>query len=224
MRNNRLIFMLFFYILVVCGISDLFANEISQNSSSEVYEVLSGLEEKMSHMQTLKADFIQEKNLAIFNQKLILKGTLFLENPARFAWHVKEPMQYSMVVKDNVLRQWDEETKEILRVPLSKNLAFKTIIGQMREWFSGTYTSLLNEYDVIILSNSPLSLQFVPRSASVASNLINSVTVVFREDERYIKKIHIKEKSQDSMILTFGDTFLNIPLTNAAWEVKPRVQ
>ena len=118
-------------------------------------------------------------------------------------------LRYSLVIDGEVVRQWDEDTQQVQQISLSKNPAFQAVIEQMKQWFSGTYTSLLAEYDIKLLKQRPLSLSFVPHKNTVASNVINNVTVVFRDDERYIHQICIEEKSGDSTFLTFVDTLLN---------------
>ena len=224
MKQKAVLLVLCICLYRVCGYAELSGSEKVQHNASDINEVLGRLEEKISGMQTLQTGFIQEKNLAIFNQKVVLKGTVYMQKPALFAWHTEEPVRYSLIIKGNVVYQWDEDTNQVQRISLSKKPAFKTVIGQMRKWFSGVYTSLLGEYDVVILSDNPVSLKFIPRKTAVASDVISSVTVVFREDERYIYQIYIEEKSGDSTLLTFVDTLLNIPLDAAVWMAKPRVQ
>ena len=121
------------------------AIETSKYRVNDIDEVLSRLENKMSDIHSLKTNFIQEKNLAILNKKLILKGTIFIEKPLLFAWYVKEPMKYSMVIKNDIIHQWDEETKKSQQISILNNSSLNAIITQMREWFSGTYRLLLDE-------------------------------------------------------------------------------
>lgn len=211
-------------LFLICLYAAGFANERIPDRLRDVQEVLTRLERKMSGIQTLKTDFVQEKKLAILERSLVLKGTVFMQKPSLLAWHVREPLRYSLVIDDEVVRQWDEETDRIQRISLSKNVPFKTVLGQMKEWFSGTYSALLEEYDVTVLNSNGLALRFVPRSNSLAYNVIKSVTIVLREDERYIHQIRIEEKGGDSTILTFVDTLFNVPIDSSAWEVKPSVR
>ena len=187
-------------------------------------KVLSRLEKKMSGIKTLKTGFIQEKELAVFNNKIVLKGTVYIEKPYRLAWLVDKPLKYSMVMSEDTISQWDEDTNKVQKISLSKNPAFEAVIGQMREWFSGTYTQLMKEYNVLLLSDKPVSLKFVPKPASFAANVIKSVTVDFRKDEQYINKIFIEEKSGDTTSLLFVDTHLNIPIDPAVWRLAPIVR
>ncbi|MBW2166123.1 MAG: outer membrane lipoprotein carrier protein LolA [Deltaproteobacteria bacterium] len=195
-----------------------------KNIAPDLYEVLHRLEDKTSEIRTLKTEFVQEKELAVFKEKIILKGMIFLQKPELFAWHIIEPLSYSMVIKGDILSQWDENTKKTQKISLSKNPAFQIAISQMKDWFSGKYTSMTENYNIIILKRKPVSLKFIPRKNTTVSNIIDCVTVIFRDDERYIHQIYIKEKNSNSTLLTFVNTQLNTPLDEAAWEVQPRVR
>ena len=98
-----------------------------------------------------------------------------MQKPEFFAWHVKEPMRYSLVIKDDLLWQWDEDSKAVQRVAVSKNPVFKTVTEHMSKWFSGAYTSLRVEYEINILEQNPVSLQFIPRKTTVDNDVIKSV-------------------------------------------------
>ncbi len=191
-------------------------------AEQSVEDVLGRLEEKMSNIKTLQTGFVQEKNLAIFDKKITLKGKIFLKKPRLFAWHTEEPTRYSMVIRDDVILQWDEDIDQVQKVSMKDNPAFQTVVGQMRKWLSGMYMSLLGEYNITLLKQNPVSLKFMPRENTMAYNIISYVRIVFREDERYICEIYIKDKTGDSTLLRFTDTLLNTPIDDAAWKVKPR--
>lgn len=196
-------------------------SQVAEKNTANLNPVLGRLEKKMSGIKTLKTGFVQEKELAVFKQKIILKGTVYIEKPARLAWHVSEPMKYTMVISQNMIIQWDEDTNKVQKISLSGNPAFEAAIGQMRQWFSGIYTPLLKEYEIILLNENPTSLKFTPRTATFAGNVIKSVTVGFRKDEQYIDRIFIEEKSGDKTNLSFVETHLNIPLEDSVWKVDP---
>ncbi len=186
-----------------------------------VMAVLTRLEARMADIHSVQSDFIQKKNLAVFNQVLEISGSVCLEKPDRLAWHVRKPLRYSLVIKDGTVRNWFEDTDDVQEISLSNNFVFKTVIKQMRQWFSGTYTTLVSEYRVMLIGRDPVRLRFIPRENTMAAGVIGSVTVAFEKDERYIRRITILEKSGDSSDLMFVNTRLNAPLDAAAWEVKP---
>lgn len=220
------VFLILFLVMptIMHGYAEPSGIKTHKNLAPDLYEVLHRLEDKTSEIRTLKTEFVQEKELAVFKKKIILKGMIFLQKPELFAWHIIEPLSYSMVIKGDILSQWDENTKKTQKISLSKNPAFQIAITQMKDWFSGKYTSMTEDYNIIILKRKPVSLKFIPKKNTMVSNVIDSVTVIFRDDERYIHQIYIKEKSSNSTLLTFINTQLNTPLEASAWEVQPRVR
>ncbi|MFW9817801.1 MAG: outer membrane lipoprotein carrier protein LolA [Candidatus Thorarchaeota archaeon] len=192
--------------------------------ASTIEDVLGRLEERMSAMQTLRTDFIQEKHLAVLDRPLVLKGTVFMQKPGLFAWHVREPLRYSMVIRGETVRQWDEDSDRVQEISLSKNPAFGMAIRQMRDWFSGAYRSMLGDYEVALVDQAPVSLRVIPRNTALARQVIGSVTVVFERDERYIKRIEVVEEGGDRTLLTFVDTLLNSPIDPSAWKFEQRVR
>lgn len=224
MWKKAVLFVLCVCLYGMCAHAEPSVNEKVYHIAPDTGKMLSRLEQKMSGIQTLQTNFVQEKKLAVFNQKIVLKGTMYLQKPTLFAWHVREPMRYSMIINGNMLCQWDEDTNMVQQISLAENPAFQVVIAQMKEWFSGKYTALLENYTITIPIKNPVTLEFIPRETTGIHSVINRVTIVFREDEQYIYQIYIEEKSGDSMLLTFVDTQLNDPINAAAWEVKPRVQ
>ena len=215
--------------LCLCAVSILAssaskAGDRSPGATVDLEEVLSRLEERVSGIQTLRADFVQEKFLAVLEEPLLLKGTIFMQKPDLFSWIVREPLRYSMVIQGEVVRQWDEDTRRVEKISLSKNPVFKMAIQQLRDWLSGAYKSMLGQYEVTVLDRSPISLEFVPRDTALVQGVIDRVTVEFDRDERYIWRIQIFEKQGDRTLITFVNTLLNAPIAPTAWKVEQDVR
>lgn len=194
----------------------------SMQESSDITDLLRKLGQKVSDFKTLKTDFVQEKNLAVFQNKIVLKGRIYLQKPNRIAWHVDKPVKYSVLITDKVIRQWDEDTNQVQELPLSKNPVFKVVLGQLTTWFSGNYITLLDDYTLQVKKQSPFIFEFIPKETNFAKKVILSITVTFRDDARYLKQIKILETSGDSTIITFYNTVLNPPLEDHFFQVERR--
>ena len=214
--------MLILYLGVLSSLA--FAQPQDQSSDEKIEDVLANLETKFSGIKTLQSNFFQEKSLSMFDQKIILEGKLYFQKPELLAWHVIKPVRYSSIIKKDTILQWDEETGQVQQISLKNNPIFGAALEQMKAWFLGAYTNLLNDYDISVAAQSPFTLVFVPRSSTAAYSIIKQVSVVFNEDQRYIHQILIEENDKDSSLLTFVDTQLNRPIDHRAWEVKRRVQ
>jgi len=184
-------------------------------------EVLKRLEKKLAGIKTVQADFVQEKRLAVFKHKLVIKGKLAVQNPNRIAWHVTKPVRYNMVIIGSKLSQWDEDTNNVQTMKLDKDPNFKAAFQQLTAWFSGQYASLRKKYDVTIEATDPCILLFVPKKKSDMEKIIKQVRLVFRKDERYIETMTIDEGNGNSTVFRFSNTRLNKPVDKDVWKVRP---
>ncbi len=209
-------------LLLVNSLASIEAKVDSTQEVADITDLLRKLGQKVSDFKTLKTDFIQAKNLAVFQNKIVLKGRIYLQKPSRIAWHVDKPVKYSVLITDKVIRQWDEDTNQVQEFPLSKNPVFKVILGQLTTWFSGNYISLLDDYSLQVKKQSPFIFEFVPKETNFVKKIIRSITVTFRDDARYLKQIKILEISGDSTIITFDNTVLNPPLEDHFFQVDRR--
>jgi outer membrane lipoprotein-sorting protein len=191
--------------------------------SSDTRELLLQMEQKVSDFNSLKTDFTQEKDLAVFRNKIIIKGRIYLQKPGTVAWHVDEPLKYSVLITDRFIRQWDEDTNQVQEIPLSKNPVFRVVIDQLTAWFSGRYMQLLDDYSVSVKNRQPLEMEFVPRETGSIKKIIKAITITFREDRKYLQKVRFDEVSGDSTTITFKNTIFNAPIDSADLEVKGRV-
>ncbi len=188
-----------------------------------ISDLLTGIGEKVAEFKTLKTDFVQEKSLAIFKRKIIMRGRIYLQKPNTIAWHVDKPVKYSVLITDKEIRQWDEDTDQVQEISFSKNPMFKIVLNQLTTWFSGNYGSLLNDYVVKVLHQHPYVFEFIPNETNFSRKIVKSITITFREDEKYLEKIKIQEMSGDSTTITFENTVIDVPLDSRFFEVKRRV-
>jgi outer membrane lipoprotein-sorting protein len=175
----------------------------------------------VSDFTTLKTEFVQEKEMAMFKEKLVIRGRIFLQKPNKVAWHVDSPVRYSVLITDKLIRQWDEDTNKVQEISLVKNPVFQTVLNQLTVWFSGDYSSLLTINDVRKLQNDPVVLEFVPLQNNPARKVIKSITITFREDRKYLKQIRIREQGGDVTSINFNNTLMNVPLDKDSFEVRP---
>jgi outer membrane lipoprotein-sorting protein len=191
--------------------------------TTDLTAFLNALGKKVSNFKTLSTDFTQEKEMAMFKEKLTLKGRIYLQKPNKIAWHVDSPLRYSVLITDKLIRQWDEDTNQVQEISLTKNPIFQNVLNQLTVWFSGEYGSLLEVNDVRLVKREPLTIDFTPRETNIAKKFIKKITITFREDQTYLQQIRIQEMSGDVTTIQFMNTLLNAPLDNSSFEVKGHV-
>ncbi len=194
------------------------ASDVKQPADMGAF--LNELGRNVSAFNTLKTEFTQEKEMAMFKEKLIMKGRIFLQKPGKVAWHVDSPVRYSVLITDKLIRQWDEDTNKVQEVSLTKNPLFQNVLNQITVWFSGDYSSLLPVNTIHVLQDTPLAIEFIPSEKNVARKVIKSIVVTFREDRKYLEQIRIREVTGDVTTITFLNTLLNVPLDASSFDVR----
>jgi len=191
----------------------------------EVDNVLGRLESNVASIRTLSASFVQKKKMAAFSHEIRMEGKVYIRKPSSLAWHVRDPLRYSVLITDKLIRQWDEETNQVQEISLSSNPMLGAVLEQMTVWFSGKYTSLSKDYEISITSTSgePIVLEFLPREGNMAAKVIDRVLVGLALDERYLSWIRIVESGGDTTTIEFSETVFDIPLSEKNFEVKGSV-
>ncbi len=90
---------------------------------------------------------------------------------------------------------------------------------QLQCWFSGRFQDLARDFTVSLVKDKPLTLAFVPKSAA-AGKAVKQVTVILRDDERYVGELKIEEVGGDVTVMTFEGTKLDDPIPASTWEIK----
>jgi outer membrane lipoprotein-sorting protein len=221
--RNRTLVLAIFLVLCACIIFAGESRATAPREPDDLTAFLNDLGGKVSDFKTLKTDFVQEKEMAMFKDKLVLRGRIYLEKPNKVAWHVDSPLRYSVLITDKLIRQWDEDTNQVQEISLTKNPIFQNVLNQLTVWFSGDYSKLIEVNKVRIVKQDPLVLEFIPLEKNIARKVIKSITITFREDRKYLQQIRIEELSGDVTTIHFTNTLLNAPLDSRNFEVKGHV-
>lgn len=200
-----------------CGDAETAATD--RHVSAADNALLESLEASFASITTVKSRFTQRKMLKIFKRTIVLEGRLSLANPNMLAWRTDSPIKYELVLDGTYARQWDEETKKIRRDKVAGDPVFEEVLSQISKWFSGQFRALLDDYDLVITSQAPLTLEFRPLSGSLNSKVIKRISILIRDDRKYVEGITIEDLGGDLTEMSFYDTVLNEPIDASEWKV-----
>lgn len=184
--------------------------------------LLAELQKNLAGATNVQSEFVQEKNLALLQRSVVIRGRLAVQQPDRLSWQVLDPIRYNLVIDGSSLRQWDAESGRVQSMSLAGNPVFKVVVTQLRAWFSGQFDLLVKDFTVEADGAAATPrLVFTPRAESFAFKVIGRVVMTFQADRRYIREMVIEERSGDRTCMMFTNTILNAAVDPVAWEVKP---
>lgn len=193
-------YLFYFLIFFVLNI-DLGASE---NKNEKAKLALQSLQQAMADVVSISADFEQEKKLSLFSRTIKLKGNLQIKFPHFFKWEVDSPIKTIITADGDKIKIWDEETGQTNTTNVNDNPVVKNIWTQIDSWFMGRYSILAKDYHIKVVAEEPLELSFKPKGKPLSA-AVDNITIFFRKDRKYLKKVILKETSGDSTVMIFSN-------------------
>ena len=215
-------------LLFVC-VSFAFAGEVSAQTEPEPQEAeakagdpnTAELLANIANFKTLRTKFVQTKHLKAFKKPMVLNGELCLDRPGkRFAWHVEKPLQYSCIIANGKLTQWDADSDKTVSVPFSKYPMLEMLSDAMTAFASGDVKALEKDFEAAAGQDGTVVLK--PRSERFAASLITEVKLTLDESKTKIVKVRASEKNGDVTELVYSDSVFDSDIPDALWQAKQK--
>jgi len=173
----------------------------------------------IANFRTLRTKFVQTKHLKSFKKPMVLNGELCLDRPGkRFAWHVEKPLEYSCIIANGKLTQWDADSGKTVSVPFSKYPMLEMLSDAMTAFASGDVKALEKDFEAAPGADGTIVLK--PRSERFAASLITEVELTLDEEKTKIVKVRASEKNGDVTELVYTDSVFDSDIPNTLWQAK----
>ena len=215
--------------LLFVGASFAFAGEVSAQTEPEPQEAeakagdpnTAELLANIANFKTLRTKFVQTKHLKAFKKPMVLNGELCLDRPGkRFAWHVEKPLQYSCIIANGKLTQWDADSDKTVSVPFSKYPMLEMLSDAMTAFASGDVKALEKDFEAAAGQDGTVVLK--PRSERFAASLNTEVELTLDESKTKIVKVRASEKNGDVTELVYTDSVFDSDIPDALWQAKQK--
>jgi outer membrane lipoprotein carrier protein len=184
-------------------------------------EMLNHVQDKLRTVNTVEADFVEEKQLAMLDHTLTIRGHFAMQKPDRLVWIVLEPVKYAVSIHGDIVRQWDQDTNNVQTINIGGDPTFKAVSEQLSSWFMGDYQALGQSYDVDVLSQKPLTFSFAPKGDSMVAKVLKQIVVTFAPDDRNIETMVVTEAGGSVTTINYINVKLNEPVKAETWEIPP---
>ena len=162
-------------------------------------------------VRTLRAEFVQEKHVAIVRDVLRSSGTFFLDKSGRIAWIVRDPEPLRVVIrKDGVFAGG----KPIAPEGAAAGVSPLPMIEGMSDVFAGLSPKTAKAFDVTSLG--PDHLRLVPRSPELA-RWVSAIDITLDAKTKTPGRVRLEEPGGDVTDIVFRDVVVNPALDDAAF-------
>ena len=166
---------------------------------------------------SIKADFTQEKNLAMLSEKITSKGNFWFKKDNRVRMEYNQPFKYLMILnKDKVfVKDGQKESK----VSTKSNKMFQQINKLMIDCMQGTMLAN-TDFKTRVFENKNSALVELTPVIKGMKELFKSINVVVDKKDFSVTSIEMQELSGDNTIMRFTNKELNASIPDTLFDIK----
>ena len=198
--KHRVVYFLLFMCLSVITMAQSFAPVKDETSTRKKIAEIG----KTSN--SIKADFVQEKNLAMLSEKITSKGTFYFkkDNKVRLEYH--QPFKYLLVINDGKILIKDDAKST--QMDMHKNKIFQEVNNIIISCVNGSAIGS-TDFDVKMLENAgQLKLEMKPIAKGL-KDFFSSISIFIDKKDYSVNRIEMNEVSGDNTIINFSNKELN---------------
>ena len=167
--------------------------------------------------QTIKSDFIQEKELSLLSEKIVSKGKFWFKKENKVRMEYQQPFQYLMIMNQNNIYIKDGQKEN--KISTRSNKLFQQVNKIMMDCIQGT---VLNnpEYKVNVFENSQGFLVELIPSAKALRDLFKNINIFVSRKDYSVVKLELHEQSGDKTVISYQNKEMNANLPDALFTIK----
>lgn len=167
--------------------------------------------------ESIKSDFVQEKNLSMLSEKIISKGKFWFKKDNLLRMEYTKPYPYLMILnKDNMyIKDGQKENK----VSTRSNKLFQQINKITIDCVQGTVFSNPDFVTRAYENKSTYQLELSP-AAKALKEFFKSINIIIDKSDYEVTTIEMNENSGDNTIIRFTNREINTLIPDAIFAVK----
>ena len=182
---------------------------------------LAGFKEKFAaasrQTQSIKSDFVQEKNLSLLSEKIVSKGKFWFKKDNLVRMEYNQPFQYLVIINNNSVLVKDGQKEN--KISTKSNKLFQQINRMMVDCVQGT--ALGNpDFTVAVFENAGAWLVELSPVAKAMKEYFKNINIVVGKKDYSVSKLEMYEQSGDNTIISFLNKELNAAIPDALFAVK----
>ncbi|UCE58693.1 MAG: outer membrane lipoprotein carrier protein LolA [Phycisphaerales bacterium] len=198
-------------------------------NSQQTDDLLAQIGDTLSGLKSLKADFVQQRHMAAFEDALVAKGTMYFQTPGKIRWELREPYRSALIFDGDSVAKYLLDEPRPRRLKAGSSEVMKEVLRFIALWIQGDFERSRRVFDLHVEREclAPrrgevdgqveevcvFFLVFTPRSSRMTER-IRSIELALDEDSTHIDRVTIREKSGDHIVIRFANKQPNLKLAD----------
>ena len=156
-------------------------------------------------IESIKGDFIQEKQMPILARPLIARGSFAYQRPASLRWEYQSPLQSVLLLHDGRMHRYLNSDKGWVEDSATQLKSMEFILQEISNWLNGRFEE--NPMFHVALE-ADQKIIMTPKDKGM-DQFIRRIELVMADQPGIIKTVTIFENSDSFTRFTFIDPLIN---------------
>jgi outer membrane lipoprotein-sorting protein len=168
-------------------------------------------EQESIALQSIQADFIQEKHLKILIRPLVSTGTFTFQTPQSLRWEYLEPVPSVLLMHGDKIKKFVERDGQLVEDKGLRLDSMQVVLGQISNWLDGRFSDN-DMFTVSFIDERTVLLS--PKDQGLAG-LISKIELKLAAQKGFLDGVTIFEGPDSYTKMTFENRILNkaVPLS-----------
>lgn len=166
---------------------------------------------------SIKSDFVQEKNLSLLSDKIVSKGKFWFKKENAVRMEYTTPFQYLMIINGSNVFIKDSQKEN--KISTKSNKLFQQINKVIVDCVKGGALESKDFTSRIFQSNAGYLAELTPVDKNM-KNLFKNINIIIDKKDYSVTRIEMHEPSGDNTIIQFNNRELNTNLADALFAIR----
>lgn len=200
----------FKYILLIAAFGAInqssFAQPEGYTKLSDPQKFESDLKKVSAELNSIKADFVQTKQMQFLDTELKSGGKFWFKNPDKVRWEYTSPYTYTVIINEGKLNLISEDSEN--EFDMSSSEVFQQVNELMLAAVSGNIFSN-SQYNTKGFESSKFYLVLLTPETDHVSELIKTIELYFDKNSLRVVQMRMVEPNSDFSLITFTNQLIN---------------
>jgi outer membrane lipoprotein-sorting protein len=217
---------------VLCLLSAIFAGSFlaaaeipRQYSDGETREILQRMSRRAALNRSIKARFVQEHQLVMFDDVLRSEGFLYYQSPGRIRWEFTKPYGSLTIMLDNgAVEKFDVVAGRPVRVATGSQKVLAEVLTQIMNWQRGNLLTASEGFRLLLYPSAGYKLVMIPEAKGMAK-IFSRLEFEIARENFLVNSVCLWENENDYTMIRFFDQKVDAELPGDLFSLKqPRLE
>ena len=168
-------------------------------------------------LQSIKCDFVQEKNLSFMSEKIMAYGTLRYKKPEKVRMEYSKPFQYLMILNNGMI--YIKDAGKVNQFNARSNKMFRQINDILLQSMDGSISENKDYKVNYFESDSQIMIELMPLGKDLKS-MIQAIRLIMDKKDYGVVRFEMTETAGDYLHINFSNKELNATLADEVFSTK----